>query len=84
VGGLARVWTGFAPADFNQLKKEFASFFQEDWSEVMVGANQPYSYHSDWNTYVGLTALREYREVLADLTRRLRQECYRIYNTIFG
>lgn len=84
MGGLIKVWTGVPEGDFNQLKKEFSTFFQRDWSEVMAGAGQAYSFHRDWQTYLAIADLQEYRVVLAGLTRRLREEGYRIYNTILG
>ncbi|HUW64687.1 MAG TPA: hypothetical protein VMW83_08320 [Spirochaetia bacterium] len=86
MGDLERTWTGVPEElnDFDQLKKEFAAVFQRDWEQVMVGAGEPFSFHRDWNAYLGISGLREHRQVLADLTRRLREEGYRIFNTIVG
>lgn len=50
----------------------------------MTGANEPFSFHRDWNAYVAITGLREYRVDFAGETKRLRGDGYLIYNTIFG
>lgn len=85
MGDLVGVRTDVPDSDdFDQLKREFGDFFQRDWAEVMVGAKEAFSFHRDWNTYLGVSGLRKYQVVLAGLTRKLREDGYRIYNTIFG
>lgn len=85
MGDLVKIWIPKRDYDeFSQLKKDFGSFFGRDWDEVMAGAEEPFSCHRDWSAYLAVAGLREHQVVLADLTRRLREEGWRIYNTILG
>ena len=85
VGDLVKVWIRREEYEvFDRLKKDFAVFFGRAWNEAMVGAGEPFSHHRDWNAFLAVASLREHREVLAPLTRRLRAQGRRLYNTIIG
>lgn len=85
MGNLHGIWldlpdTGSTP---EELTSRFQSFFKQPWSDVMLGSEQPFSFHRDWDAYVAVSGLEEgpgwpYWELTGIHLKPEENEIYRI------
>lgn len=84
MGNIHKIWLADECEDMETLATRFALNFDQKWSDVMVGANKPFSYHQDWNAYIAVLDMKKSPDLqLSEFMDSKKGDC-EFYHLIVG